>query len=100
MDRKTILFGEDFREVLPVVLMASKVEICKIWTFITTFHFTQNMRADTNGREFSEWILRLGYGTFPIERGGNIINIPSRYICKENSIVNHIFGNSLDGNNI
>ena len=29
---------------------------------------------------------------------GNITNIPSRFISEENSIVIHIFGNSLDGN--
>ena len=58
------------------------------------------MRADGNDCEFSEWILRLGNETLPIERGGNIINISRGFICNRISIVKHIFGKSLDGKNV
>ena len=46
------------------------------------------------------WMLFLVNETLPIEHGGNIINITSRFICKKNSIVKHIFNNSISKNNV
>lgn len=53
------------------------------------------MCASANELQFVEWKLRLGNRTFPVmetQHDGNIFNIPSRFICKKYSVVNHVFG--------
>lgn len=80
---KCILFGGDFRQVLPVVLGAQKNEIIaqslkasSLWRSFIILKLCENMRISVNpdaaliydelgGRSFADWLLALGDGTWP-----------------------------------
>ncbi|XP_056689190.1 uncharacterized protein [Spinacia oleracea] len=73
---KVVVFGGDFRQILPVVPKGSRQDIVfaainssYLWNFCRVLSLTRNMRLqvgsseDSNEiREFSEWILRIGDG--------------------------------------
>ena len=66
---KVIVFGGDFRQVLPVVPRGTRAQICDatllrsyIWDNIKIVRLKQNMRA-RNDVWFSEFLLRIGDGT-------------------------------------
>ena len=73
---KIIIFGGDFRQILPVVRKGTRTEIVnasfnrsKLWTNVQILKLTTNMRvqrltgADQNkAREFAEYLLRIGEG--------------------------------------
>ncbi|PON70500.1 DNA helicase Pif1-like [Trema orientale] len=65
---KVIVFGGDFRQVLPVVLKGRKEDIIKatlvqsyLWKSFTNIKLVQNMRAKSD-TSFSEYLLRIGNG--------------------------------------
>nr|XP_047140934.1 ATP-dependent DNA helicase pif1-like [Hydra vulgaris] len=67
---KVILFGGDFRQILPVVKRGQPAEVveacikCSLhWQWVQKFKLTENMRVHDGEREFSNWLLRLGSGT-------------------------------------
>ncbi|XP_025703556.1 uncharacterized protein [Arachis hypogaea] len=81
---KIIVLGGDFRQVLPVVPKASRVEIVMatinssiLWKHFEVLTLTKNMRLDSaleeavveELRSFSDWILQIGEG-----KSGVIIN--------------------------
>ena len=67
---KVIVFGGDFRQVLPVVRRLSPTEIveasllrCKLWLrtdVVKKLRLNMNMRAGIGQQEFSRWLLQLG----------------------------------------
>ncbi|XP_062514143.1 ATP-dependent DNA helicase pif1-like [Corticium candelabrum] len=64
---KIFLLGGDFRQVLPVMLHASRtliVENClkrlSLWPLFTIIKLTQNMRVQQDQQQFSKWELQLG----------------------------------------
>lgn len=73
---KPILFGDDFRQILPVVTRATKEAIIDaslnssyLWSNFTIFHLTENMwllKTGLNNEEkekiasFAKWILEIG----------------------------------------
>ncbi|XP_056690326.1 ATP-dependent DNA helicase pfh1-like [Spinacia oleracea] len=74
---KVIVFGGDFRQILPVIPKGSRQDIVfstinssYLWNFCEVLKLTRNMRlqvgrSDSNNneiREFSEWILKIGDG--------------------------------------
>ncbi|KAG2653869.1 hypothetical protein PVAP13_1NG417100 [Panicum virgatum] len=66
---KVIVFGGDFRQVLPVVPRGTRAQICDatllrsyIWDDIKIIQLKQNMRAQ-NDVCFSQFLLRIGDGT-------------------------------------
>ncbi|XP_056694876.1 uncharacterized protein [Spinacia oleracea] len=74
---KVIVFGVDFRQILPVIPKGSRQDIVfstinssYLWNFCEVLKLTRNMRlqvgrSDSNNneiREFSEWILKIGDG--------------------------------------
>ncbi|OMO93711.1 DNA helicase PIF1, ATP-dependent [Corchorus olitorius] len=75
---KTILFGGDFRQILPVIPSGSKSQILNaalynspIWTNCKLLTLTENMRLkqdslNTSSRQelknFSDWLLKVGEG--------------------------------------
>ena len=73
---KVVVFGGDFRQVLPVVVhggRADQVNACftqsTLWKYVRTLELTVNMRvAGTAEPAFAEWLLRIGDGTEPSAR--------------------------------
>jgi len=75
---KVVVFGGDYRQVLPVINGAGRAEIVMaslnssyLWEHCKVFKLTKNMRLLSAGlsagelkdlQEFSEWILKVGYG--------------------------------------
>ncbi|CAN6697011.1 unnamed protein product [Malus baccata var. baccata] len=76
---KPILFGGDFRQILPVVPSGSVADIVQasftssyLWSYLTIFFLKQNMRLSKTGlnevekkelADFAKWILDIGNGT-------------------------------------
>jgi len=65
---KVMLFGGDFRQVLPVVPRGTRAQITDatllksyLWENVRRIRLTQNMRA-RNDKWFSEYLLRIGNG--------------------------------------
>ncbi|XP_062179396.1 uncharacterized protein LOC133884006 [Phragmites australis] len=66
---KVMVFGGDFRQVLPVVTRGTRAQITDatlqrsyIWDNIVKIHLTRNMREQSDPW-FSEYLLRIGNGT-------------------------------------
>jgi hypothetical protein len=66
---KVMLFGGDFRQVLPVVPRGTRAQITDatllrsyIWNIVCRIRLTQNMRAK-NDTWFADYLLRIGNGT-------------------------------------
>lgn len=77
---KVVLYGGDFRQVLPVLPHASKaavVENClkrhRYWNIFKKFNLTNNMRAHRNERGFANFLLEVGEGRQ--ERNG-LLDVP------------------------
>ncbi|XP_042979937.1 uncharacterized protein LOC122310117 [Carya illinoinensis] len=69
---KVVVFGGDFRQVLPVVHKGTRQEHVDanlvssyLWPTLIKFHLTENMRARLDP-VFSEYVLELGNGMPPI----------------------------------
>lgn len=68
---KVMVFGGDFRQVLPVVPRGTRAQITDatlqrsyIWEFVRKIRLKQNMRAQSDPW-FSEYLLRIGNGIEP-----------------------------------
>ncbi|XP_065679007.1 ATP-dependent DNA helicase pif1-like [Hydra vulgaris] len=102
---KVILFGGDFKQILPVVKRGQPAEIvescikCYLqWQRVQKFALTENMRVHDGEGEFSQWLLKLGSGTIPVKEEDpfkGCIEIPHQCIIRENDfIVDKIFGDA------
>ncbi|XP_056688054.1 uncharacterized protein [Spinacia oleracea] len=95
---KVVVFGGDFRQILPVIPKGSRQDIVfaainssYLWDFCRVLSLTQNMRlqlgssGDSNEiREFSEWILRIGDGKEGEPNDGETtIEIPDDVLIKD-----------------
>ena len=76
---KVMVFGGDFRQVLPVVPKSTRAEIVNaslvksyLWPLMEKIQFTRNMRARTDPT-FSEFLLRVGNGDEPTIRENLIL---------------------------
>ena len=97
-----VLFGGDFRQVLPVVPKgrpAQIIEVClknsRLWASIRKFSFTQNMRARPQEQQFSEWLLQIGNGLAPRKQNEPFtgsIQVPQCCVDNSTSIVQQIYG--------
>jgi len=90
---KTVVFGGDFRQILPVVPKGGREDIISaslpqshLWQHVTILHLHINMRVmATNSeeqRKFTKWVLNVGDGNlFPIAEEEGVdpdwIKIPS-----------------------
>ncbi|GAU17225.1 hypothetical protein TSUD_324280 [Trifolium subterraneum] len=90
---KVIVFGGDFRQILPVVPRGSRSDIVhasinasKIWDHRKVLTLTQNMRLQRNGtsdevKKFSDWILKVGEGKLAVPNDGYAeIDIPKELL--------------------
>ncbi|OMP08509.1 DNA helicase PIF1, ATP-dependent [Corchorus olitorius] len=94
---KTIVFGGDFRQILPVIPSGSKTEILNaaitssdLWRGCKLLRLNTNMRLLREGmdgderehmKNFAEWLLRIGDGAVSSvrsndDREGELIKIP------------------------
>jgi ATP-dependent DNA helicase PIF1 len=89
---KTIVFGGDFRQILPVIPKGNRADIVHatinssyLWRACKVFTLTKNMRLqfsddsveNKNLREFAKWILDIGDGKIGrVEDGELIVDIP------------------------
>ncbi|XP_051220370.1 uncharacterized protein [Lolium perenne] len=78
---KVVVFGGDFRQVLPVVTRGTRAQITDatlqrsyLWDKIRKIRLTRNMRAQTD-QWFSEYLLRIGNGTEETI-GGDYLRLP------------------------
>ena len=113
---KVIVFGGDFRQVLPVINGAGRAEIVMaslnssyLWTHCKVLKLSKNMRLLSAGlspaeaedlKEFSEWILKVGDGKLSEPNDGEAeIEIPSEFLitdCNDpiEAISEEIYGTS------
>lgn len=99
---KVVVFGGDFRQILPVIPKGSRQDIVYsainssyLWDFCRVLSLTPNMRiqagsSDSNLneiKEFSEWILRVGDGKEGDPNDGEAnIQIPENILIKDGGI--------------
>jgi len=90
---KTIVFGGDFRQILPVVpkgcradVVHSTINSSPLWSGCKVLRLTQNMRLQGLGdaheaellREFASWILDIGDGKAgDVTDGEAVVDIPN-----------------------
>uniref|UniRef100_A0A1J3DHC5 ATP-dependent DNA helicase n=1 Tax=Noccaea caerulescens TaxID=107243 RepID=A0A1J3DHC5_NOCCA len=90
---KTIVFGGDFRQILPVIAKGSRGQIVQasltsslLWSHCKVLCLTKNMRLTVDSdlseiesiKVFSEWILKLGDGKLSEPNDGEaVISIPN-----------------------
>jgi hypothetical protein len=96
----TVLFGGDFRQILPVIPKGSREQIvdaalCRsaLWRNVQVMHLTQNMRLDQSpeSADFANWLLDIGRGA---NLGvNNYISLPANMCCGSSpeSLVNSIY---------
>ena len=67
----TVVFGGDFRQILPVIRNGSRADIVfasllrsRLWNGIEVLRLKQNMRLadDPDAQAFSSWLLDIGHG--------------------------------------
>ncbi|CAN6979834.1 unnamed protein product [Brassica oleracea var. botrytis] len=97
---KVIVFGGDFRQVLPVINGAGRAEIVLaslnssyLWEHYKVLKLTKNMRLLSDGlspeeaadlRDFSDWILKIGDGKLAEPNDGETeIDIPSEFLITD-----------------
>ncbi|XP_020266489.1 ATP-dependent DNA helicase RRM3-like [Asparagus officinalis] len=106
---KVIVFGGDFRQVLPVVPRSTRSQTIKeslvsshLWSKMIKLQLSKNMRAKSD-TTFSEFLLRIGNGDEPTVTQ-DLIKLPNAMLIQnqgddlpEDSLINSIFP-SLDEN--
>ena len=113
----TVVFGGDFRQVLPVIPKGSRQDIVSasikqsyLWDSCTVLKLTANMRLTVGSRpedvseikEFAEWILKVGDGELGGPNEGEVlIDIPEDILIHETdepvqSIIDFTYPNLLN----
>ena len=104
----TVVFGGDFRQILPVIPKGTRADIVgaslncsKLWDHCKVFLLKQNMRLHSGNsaeqnkiiKDFSEWQLKVGDGKLdnihPTDNQSDMVfQVPEQYIvdCSENPI--------------
>ncbi|XP_010419093.1 PREDICTED: ATP-dependent DNA helicase PIF3-like [Camelina sativa] len=94
---KVVVFGGDFRQVLPIIPNAGRAEICMsalnasyLLKHCKLLRLTKNMRLLANNlspttakeiKDFSEWILKVGDGKISQPNDGEVmIDIPEEFL--------------------
>ncbi|XP_012844687.1 PREDICTED: ATP-dependent DNA helicase PIF2-like [Erythranthe guttata] len=98
---KVVVLGVDFRQILPVVLKASRQDIVHatinsspLWRQCKVMKLNKNMRLESSSssanadeiREFADWILRIGNGEAgEINDGDATIEIPDDMLIRNSA---------------
>ena len=110
---KIMVFGGDFRQILPVVIKGSREDIVGsclrrsiLWTHVKLIKLKINMRLQraenqpdaAEQKEFADWLLEVGEGRIPTIRGleNNIIRLPNDIILPSqniNDLINFVYSN-------
>ncbi|KAK1416261.1 hypothetical protein QVD17_32050 [Tagetes erecta] len=114
---KVVVFGGDFRQILPVIPNGSRQDIVnaslsysKIWPKCKVLSLTQNMRLSINSdasnieetKKFSKWLLDLGEGKVGDPNDGEtIIDIPEDLLITDrtdpiSSLINFVYPSILE----
>lgn len=114
---KTVVFGGDFRQILPVIPKGSRADIVHatinssyLWRRCKVLTLNQNMRLQFSSNpdenqelaKFAQWILDIGDGKVGVaEDGEYIVEIPQDLLINSHSnpigdIINEIYPNLLD----
>jgi ATP-dependent DNA helicase PIF1 len=114
---KTVVFGGDFRQILPVIPKGSRADIVHatinssyLWRRCKVLTLSQNMRLQYSSNsienqelaEFAQWILDIGDGKIGVaEDGEYIVEIPPDLLIKSHSnsigdIIQEIYPNLLE----
>ncbi|UYV61151.1 hypothetical protein LAZ67_1003601 [Cordylochernes scorpioides] len=98
---KTIVFGRDFRQTLPVVphgtqaaIVDSSIKFHPLWKKFNILKLDNNIRSIDP--EFSAWLLKLGNGELTNDLGldSDTFEIPSEMVCN-GDLVKEIYGDKL-----
>ncbi|UYV81417.1 hypothetical protein LAZ67_20001143 [Cordylochernes scorpioides] len=98
---KTIVFGGDFRQTLPVVprgtqaaIVESSIKFHPLWKKFNISKLDNNIRSIDP--EFSAWLLKLGNGELTNDLGldSDTFEIPSEMVCN-GDLVKEIYGDKL-----
>ncbi|UYV61371.1 hypothetical protein LAZ67_1004638 [Cordylochernes scorpioides] len=98
---KTIIFGGDFRQTLPVVphgtqaaILDSSIKFHPLWKKFNILKLDNNIRSIDP--EFSAWLLKLGNGELTNDLGldSDTFEIPSEMVCN-GDLVKEIYGDKL-----
>jgi ATP-dependent DNA helicase PIF1 len=88
-DRKVMVFGGDFRQVLPVVPRGTRAQITDatrlrpyIWKDVRKICLTRNMRAQSDPW-FLDYLLRIGNGTEDMF-AGDYVHLPKDIVIEYN----------------
>jgi hypothetical protein len=101
---KTIVFGGDFRQVLPVVRKGSRGQIIdaslrssNLWKGMRQLRLVKNMRAQSD-EWFADYLLRVGNGTEETDEDGNIwlpedicVSSTGDSAADIKKLINHVF---------
>ncbi|GJS75313.1 G-type lectin S-receptor-like serine/threonine-protein kinase [Tanacetum coccineum] len=111
---KVVVFGGDFRQILPVIPKGSRHDIVNaslnssyLWDHCRVLKLTVNMRLQVGSlnsdldeiKEFGEWILKIGNGTVGEPNDGeSIVEVPDDILIKEStdpvgSIISFVYPN-------
>ncbi|XP_041021212.1 ATP-dependent DNA helicase PIF2-like [Juglans microcarpa x Juglans regia] len=108
---KIIVFGGDFRQVLPVIRKSTKEQQIDaslassyVWSILKKIKLTENMRARLD-LDFSRYLIEVGNGNAPITIDENI-KIPEQMIIHYNneveslnSLLDAVYGNMSNYSN-
>ncbi|XP_058765892.1 uncharacterized protein LOC131639412 [Vicia villosa] len=96
---KVVIFGGDFRQILPVVpggsrsdIVHSTINASYIWHYVKVLNLTKNMRLSSGPTEqdkkeiadFSDWLLKIGEGRISEPNDGYAnIDIPPKLLITD-----------------
>ncbi|CAG8661536.1 18179_t:CDS:2 [Rhizophagus irregularis] len=103
---KVFVFGGDFRQILPVIPHSRRADIVlasltqsSLWSHIKVMKLSTNMRLQQTSdsvenlkqKEFAEFLLKIGDGTYTINPGTeNMITLPSNIVIIKGTLRNLI----------
>lgn len=103
---KAVLFGGDFRQILPVLERGSKSKVINsclknsyLWTTMVKKKLTENMRLEDSTQNFAKYLLNIGEGKRSIDSLNNRFRLPNNDLP---GLINFIHEdlNNINFNNI
>ena len=90
----TIVFGGDFKQILPVIVKGSRPQIVgaciqksQLWRSVKVLKLTENMWLNTQveaEKNFAKWQLEIGHGKHTDDAKN--IKLPDHFKCAENTV--------------